>query len=159
MSSAGSALALDDRRTSVSIATWIGPPNTAILDAYFAWLHRILDASMPRRAPFTVINDASSVGLPNAAARARLADHTRGLRRSHPDLEAYYLRAPVVISSPLLRGATAALAWLVGPSFQIEWTDTCGSAITTMRDRFAARGAKWPEELSAETYRRPELGS
>ncbi len=152
VTSTSGSVALDDRTYPVVFATWIGSADAATLRAFFSWNDALLRRVTSERRTFTMITDATRAQRPDAAARSIIAELTQQMRRDHVASEPFRVVGPVVLDNPLVRGALTAVGWIMGTSLDTEYAPSCVEAITLVQQRFSARGAAWPEGLTATGY-------
>ncbi len=146
------SVALDDRTFPVVFVTWIGVADAATLRPFFEWNAQILRRAVKERRPFSMITDATLAGRPDAAARSIIAELTQQMQRNHADADPYRVLGPIVVDNPLVRGALTAVGWIMGNGLEVEYADSCPSAITLVQKRFEDRKADWPTGLTARGY-------
>ncbi|NVB40923.1 hypothetical protein G6O69_23995 [Pseudenhygromyxa sp. WMMC2535] len=129
------------------VTTWFSGLSVPLFDRYEQWFTKFIATCRAREQRVVILEDATHMGRPSPAVRARIAKLDR------PD--DVIIDRVVVVQSPAVRGAITALSWVTG------------AQVLTVRD-VPAGVAKCKELLQAhdidahfdvETYRAPDRSS
>jgi hypothetical protein len=147
------AVVVDTRHEPIVISTWFGAPNTALVERYFDWLGETLGGFAATKTGYGLINDASDAGRPDPMVRRLLAERGDVVSAESVHL---MLGSYTVISNPLVRGVMTALSWVRRGSWQTTLAASCAEAIAGLHATFEQQGQRFPAQLRAAEYRRPQ---
>jgi len=145
-----SLIVADDDRAPILVTTWVGPASLKNVDSFFAWFQRRITEASKNGTFIVLLCDALDAERPGPEVR-------QALSRLQIDDKAL-IASPVVLTSPLVRGAMTAIGWVMGDRMKhVSTWATVEEAIAAAQNALAARGVR-VDKRAFDGYRRPKLG-
>ena len=110
--SGGSSFVADGRYFPLLVATWYGETSEASLRRYHRWVGAMRERGRREDVQIVSINDSRNAQRPPATVRKVAVELMLESRRAAGD--GLQLPTLVVVDSPLVRGALAAMSWMSG---------------------------------------------